>query len=156
MKEKKALIISVGTGTRTEQNVQESLAHGLLYSIKNQNPDKIFFVVTKESEEKTLPLILHQIEHEIICLEHPDDINKIYNFLSPILRRIIEEYVHVTVDYTSGTKAMTGALTVLASILEVENLSYVTGERSGGIVIKGAETLLTISPYPVIFDKKFP
>jgi len=158
MKGKKALIISVGTGTRPEQDSQESLAHGIAYSIKNQNPDQIFFVVTKESQEKTLPLVLSQIDnsHDIICLDHPDDINKIYNFLSPTLKEITGKYAHVTVDYTSGTKAMTAALTVLASILEMESLSYVTGERQGGIVVKGTETLLTISPYPVIFDKKFP
>jgi len=50
---------------------------------------------------------------------------------------------------------MTGALTVLANFYEVNNLTYIAGKRSGGIVAKGTEKLLTISPYAIILDKKF-
>ena len=157
MKKNKALIISIGTGTKPGHEAQESLAHGILYSINSQNPDMIYFVATKESVDKTLPLILPNIniESEIFPIEDPDDINKIYNALSIKLKEMKGEFPNITVDFTSGTKAMTGALTILASLHEVNSLSYVTGERQSGIVLKGTEKLLNISPYPVILDKKY-
>lgn len=157
MKTSKALVISVGTGTRPGTEAQDSLAHGILYSINNHNPDKIFFIGSKESVEKTLPLVLGEIskEHDIIMVEDPDDINKIYDILSHRFKAIRKQFTSITVDFTSGTKAMTGALTILASLYESNNLSYITGARKDGIVVKGTEKLLTISPYPIIFDKRF-
>lgn len=151
----KALIISVGTGTGPE--AQHSLAHGLIYSISNQNPDKLFLIVTKESAEQTVPLVLSQtdVEHELICIDDPDDINAIYERLSSKFKEVEADFDHVAVDYTSGTKAMTGALIILASLSEANSLTYVTGKRESGVVIKGTEKLLTISPYPIIFDKKY-
>jgi len=153
---KKALIMSIGTGTKVGPEAQQSLAHGLVFSINNHKPDKVFFVVSKESKV-LLPLIKPEIsaKTEIIRIEDPDDINQIYEQLSTKLKEISTSFDTVTVDFTSGTKAMTGALTILSSLYEVDNLSYVTGKRSGGVVIKGTEKLLCISPYSVILDKKY-
>jgi CRISPR-associated protein (TIGR02710 family) len=152
----KALVISIGTGTRPGHEAVESLASGITYSIQNSNPDKVFFVVSKESINSTFPSVLKNIgkPYETIQIDDPDDINKIYESLSGKFMDIRRSFDHVTVDFTSGTKAMTGALTVLGSLYEVDTLSYVTGKRSGGIVVKGTEQVLTLRPYPIIIQRK--
>jgi CRISPR-associated protein (TIGR02710 family) len=152
----KALIISIGTGARPGEEAIKSLGSGITYSIHNSNPDKVFFVVSKESLNTTLPEILGSIDkpYEIISIDDPDDINKIYENLSAKFRDIRKGFDHVTVDFTSGTKAMTGALTILGSFYEADSLSYVTGKRSGGIVIKGTERLLSLRPYSIIVERK--
>jgi hypothetical protein len=152
----KALIISIGTGARPGEEAIKSLGSGIAYSIHNSNPDKVFFVVSKESLNTTLPEILGSIDkpHEIISIDNPDDINKIYEDLSAKFRDIKKGFDHFTVDFTSGTKAMTGALTILGNFYEADSLSYVTGKRSGGIVIKGTERLLSLRPYSIIVERK--
>lgn len=152
----KALIISIGTGARPREEAIGSLVSGITYSIHNSNPDKVFFVVSKESMGKTLPTILKDINmpHEVILVDAPDDINKIYHVLSAKFKDIKENFDRITVDFTSGTKAMTGALAILGSLYEVDVLSYVTGKRSGGIVIKGTEQLLSLRPYSIIAGRE--
>jgi CRISPR-associated protein (TIGR02710 family) len=152
----KALLISIGTGTRPGEEAIKSLGSGIIYSIHNSNPDKVFFVVSKESLNTTLPEILGSIDkpYEIISIDDPDDINKIYQVLSAKFKDIRKNFDYITVDFTSGTKAMTGALTILGSFYEADSLSYVTGKRSGGIVIKGTERLLSLRPYSIIVERK--
>jgi hypothetical protein len=152
----KALIISIGTGARPGEEAIKSLGAGITYSIHNSNPDEVFFIVSKESLNTTLPEILGSIDkpYAIISIDDPDDINKIYEDLSARFRAIKKGFDHVTVDFTSGTKAMTGALAVLGSFYEADSLSYVTGKRSGGIVIKGTERLLSLRPYSIIVERK--
>ncbi|MEM3737473.1 MAG: TIGR02710 family CRISPR-associated CARF protein [Candidatus Bathyarchaeia archaeon] len=153
----KALVISVGTGTRPGDEAINSLAGAIAFSIKNNHPDKVFFVASKDSVEKTLPRILQRValpDYEIIDVEDPDNIRKIYEDLRRKFVEIRSRYPSVVVDYTSGTKAMTGALVILGSLFEVDTLSYVSGKRTDGVVIKGAEELQSVRPYFVICDKK--
>jgi CRISPR-associated protein (TIGR02710 family) len=138
----------VGTGVGDKKGA-ESLASGILFSIKNSNPDKVYFVVTPESSQGTLPLITAQDRrpYEEIQLKDPDDINSIYNLLKDVIPRIKKEFQIITVDYTSGTKAMTAALAIVGTLLNVESLSYVAGEREGGIVIHGTEQVRSVRPF---------
>ena len=151
----KALIISVGTGVRPD-NVQ-SIAHGLLFSINNNNPDKIFFVASRESRKTTLPGVLQAIRqpHEEIILPDADDVNSIYECLLSKYNDIKKNFDNIAVDYTSGTKAMSAALAILGSLHDASVLSYVTGQRSGGIVVQGTEKLLLLQPYRVFIEKRF-
>ena len=153
---KKALIISVGTGTKVEEKAVESLVHGIAFSILNSNPDKLFLVVTRESEAITLPKVLEGIdkEKEVIRLEDPDDVEKICQTLSPKFKEIRDHFLYLTVDYTSGTKAMTAALVVLGSLWEADTLSYVAGKREGGIVVRGTEKILHVQPCFFTFQKE--
>ena len=153
----KALIISVGTGTRASKSIIESLANALAYSINHHNPDKTFFIATKESRKTTLPLILKKIKpkpYEVIMIENPDNIQLIYETLQPKIKEIRENYDQLTVDYTSGTKAMTAAIAILATIYEATELSYITGKREGGIVQPGTERIVPIRPYFAIIEQK--
>lgn len=153
----KALIISVGTGTKPTKEAIESLANAIVFSIKNHNPDKTFFVVSQESLDATLPKIIEKTQtknYESIKIQNPDDIQQIYENLKQKLKQIKKNYDQVTIDYTSGTKAMTSALAVLGTIYEVNTLSYITGERMGGVVQAGTEKLNLVQPYFAIAEQK--
>jgi CRISPR-associated protein (TIGR02710 family) len=116
----------------------------------------VYLVVSKESLATTLPQVLKSIDkpHEVISIEDQDDINKIYQVLSAKFRDVKKNFDQITVDFTSGTKAMAGALTILGSLYEVDVLSYVTGKRSAGIVVKGTEQLLSVRPYAIVVESR--
>jgi len=153
----KALIISVGTGTKQEKKVIRNLAEALAYSVKHHNPDKTFFIVTPESEKTTLPILLKTLNpkaHETLKIENADDIQNIYETLEPKIQQIRKNYTHLVIDYTSGTKAITAALAILATLYEANELSYITGKRKGGIVQPGTEQVITIRPYFATLQQK--
>jgi CRISPR-associated protein (TIGR02710 family) len=155
--EMKALIISVGTGTKPSKQTVDSLAKALAQSVDRHRPDKVLFVTTKESEEVTLPTILRNIKnynYEKIKIENPDNIQQIYETLQPKIRQIREESNHLVIDYTSGTKAMTAALAMLATIYEANELSYISGKRANGIVQPGTEQIISIRPYFATAEQK--
>lgn len=153
----KALIISVGTGTRGNRSAVEDLATALVSSISHHNPDLTVFVVTRESQEATLPLIIAKAkpkQYEIALLTNPDNIQAIYETLQPRFIQIRESCEHLVVDFTSGTKAMTACLAVLATLYEANELSYITGKRKNGIVQAGTEQILPIRPYFISAEQK--
>jgi CRISPR-associated protein (TIGR02710 family) len=155
--ERKALIISVGTGTAPTEKAVESLADAIAFGIKQHNPDGVFFIVSKESQETTLPKILRQTKlqnYETIPIDDPDNIQQVYETLQPKIKQIKQQYNHISVDYTSGTKAMTSALTILGTVYEANALSYITGKRKGGITQRGTEQIRIIQPRFAIIEQK--
>ena len=152
---RKGLIISVGTGTGSNEKTVKSLAGAIAFSIQNHNPAKTFFVVTKESS-KTLQLILPKIisEYDVIGINNADSIRMIYEELKPKFSEIRHQFNPVIVDFTSGTKAMTGALAILSTIFEIDTLSYVSGKRKAGIVISGTEEVQAVRPIFIVCEKR--
>lgn len=153
----KVLIISVGTGINKTEKAVESLVHALTFSIKTHNPDKICFITSLQSQKTTLPKILEKIKrknYETVKINDPDDIQKVYETLQPIFKKFRKRFDQVAVDYTSGTKAMTGAITILGTVYEVNTFSYVTGKRKGGLVQKGTEKIRLIQPYFATVEQK--
>jgi len=152
---KKGLIISVGTGIGPNKNAVKSLAGAIALSIQNHNPTKTFFIVTEQSS-KTLPLILPRTtcKHEVVKISNPDSIRVIYEELKPKFLEIRRKFNPVIVDFTSGTKAMTGALAILSTIFEVDTLSYVGGKRKDGKVMSGAEEIQAVRPIFMICEKR--
>jgi len=136
---KKIMFITLGTGT--------GVGHGILFSIKMQNPNVVVFIVTNESI-KTFDELLVQLKEsqlEIIneeCKE-VNDIEIIYKNFSAIIQKYLNKgFVkeNIVVDYTSGTKAMSAAIVAVAIAKGLENFSYVSGERDeSGRVISGTE-----------------
>ncbi|MEM0111915.1 MAG: TIGR02710 family CRISPR-associated CARF protein [Nitrososphaerota archaeon] len=153
----KALIISVGTGIKPSGRTIENLAEAITKSIRHHNPHKVYLVATKESIETTVQKIIPKIkpiESEIIRIESPDNIQTIYENLRSKIKEIREKYDTLTVDYTSGTKAMTAALTILATIFGADELSYITGKRNAGIIQPGTEQIVPIRPYFILAEQK--
>ncbi len=155
----KALVISVGTGTKQDARAIESLAGAIAYSVKHHNADKVFFVTSRQGIVNTLPIILEKAKlleqkYEIIELCDPDNIQDIYENLDAHFKKIKAQFDNVVVDYTSGTKAMTAALAILAALHKTKELSYITGKRVGGIVQTGTERIITIQPYFVAAEQE--
>jgi len=156
VKMSKAMVMSVGTGVSDDEKAVASLTHALEHSINAAHPDKLFLVLTAESQKKTLPRLEPKLTmpYEVILLDNPDDIEIIYTSLSPRFRDIRKEFSLLTVDYTSGTKAMTSALVLLGTRFEVDNLSYVHGLRKGGIVLPGTEKVKIVTPNFVTAERR--
>jgi len=142
------MIVSIGTGLADSEEAIDSLAQALIWSINAANPDKVFLVVSTQSQAKTLPRIEPNLSmaREAMLIENEDDIGAIYHCLYPRFRQIRDDYDLITVDYTSGTKAMTGALVLLGTIFDAYNLTYVGGRRMNGRVVKGTEKLNAVKP----------
>jgi len=146
----KAMIITVGTGP--------TVAHGICFSIKQQNPDFIVFLVTRESEEKTLPAIvqdevMRERQYKKMPISNPNDVERIANEVADLICSIRYNPKDIVIDYTSGTKAMSAGVTIAGIRQRVGALAYITGDRnSRGIVISGTEKVISLEPNRIYAD----
>lgn len=154
---RRTLIISVGTGIGPGSDAKESLAHGLQRSINNFRPDHIIYVISPESRESMLPLMLEKNpsrDHQVVELKNVDDIQKIFNELRPIVEEARARSDELFIDFTSGTKAMTSSLAILGVLCEADVLCNVVGERRNGIVQMGTENVQSIPAGFAVAEKK--
>lgn len=150
------MLITVGTGIGAEkEEAIKSLAHGIVASIRNSNPDYIVFMVTEESKAGTIPEIKNLYpelpDNEPVLIKDMNDVNSIYRVIRDGIQELKSRGYDVVIDFTSGTKAMS-ASAVLAATSEAVMLSYVAGKRIGGKVVKGEEQILSYSPVKGIVD----
>jgi CRISPR-associated protein (TIGR02710 family) len=155
------LIITVGTGTGSSPDRSQRLAQGLLYSVREQRPERVVFLVTEESEQETLPYLKKGLEpgvaYEIRRLRDAGNVEKVYQQTTDCLAELIAQGVpldEITLDYTSGTKAMSAGAAIAAAMMEVGTLSYINGQREQGIVIPGTEELRKLRPYRIMIDRR--
>lgn len=150
------MIITVGTG--------ETVSHGICFSIRQQNPDYIIFVVTKESKEKTLPLILQDpiMKTKVFdefTLTDEIDVEEIHLECDKIIDSLVKKQYEprdVVIDYTSGTKAMSAGVVLRALNRRLGSLVYVSGKRDkNGRVISGAEKTISIEPNRIYAESLF-
>jgi CRISPR-associated protein (TIGR02710 family) len=150
--------MTVGTGIGNSQEKIDSLAHGLLFSIKETRPDYTIFFGS-ELSKKTISSLKKQYndefnlefeDYEFVLLNDIDDFNKCFHDFK---EKIIEyENNIIKIDYTSGTKTMTMTAATVATIYR-KDLYLVSGKRGeDGIVIKGTEYKITQNLYQ-IYDK---
>jgi CRISPR-associated protein (TIGR02710 family) len=158
---RKALVVSVGTGTGAAESELEDLAAAISKSVRMNNADRTFFVVSSESNQIMLPRILKKAAlqsatYEVIQIRNADDIQQTYQDLQEKFRQIRNSFDHVIVDYTSGTKAMTGALIAQGILNEVQWFCYISGKRpkGKGIPAKGTEKLICLQPFFVTAQHK--
>lgn len=152
----KVMIVTVGTG--------ETVSHGICFAIKEQNPDHIVFMVTKESKEKTLPLILqdtivrNKTRGEFV-LKDENDVEEIRFESHRIINSLIKKHYDpkdIVVDYTSGTKAMSAGIVLAALDKKLGSLVYISGRRDkNGRVISGNERVISFEPNRVYADTLF-
>jgi CRISPR-associated protein (TIGR02710 family) len=155
MKMPKAMIVTVGTGTK---NVKD-LAHGIAFSIKRQNPDFVCFVVTEKSKQETIPYILDELaldgnQYEFKEIQDENDVEIIYQQCQEFIKQLPYKPQDIIADYTSGTKPMSAGLCMAAVSLEISSLSYVHGRREQGVTISGTERLMVLEPVRIITDAK--
>ena len=150
-KGKKALVLTIGTGTRPEEI--DSYISGILRTIKDKNPDIILFINSRETHEKTYPLVRERLDLEDkivyeLILKDENDISEIVEQMhQEISKKLIMKGVcfdDITIDITFGTKVMSAGLLVSAVMNNIKEVSYVSGKRKGGIVLPGTERVLTV------------
>lgn len=123
----KVCIISLGTG--------EGVEHGIAFSIRANNPDKIVFLITEQSKE-TIPKIEAELgfslNYEILEVTDPNDIERCYFDTHQTIRKLLKEGYspeEIYIDFTSGTKAMSAGVSLAGAFFEVQALLYVAGKK---------------------------
>lgn len=153
---KTALLMTVGTGIGG-QVATEDLAHAILFSIDNSNPDIVIFFGSEKSKktvESVKEQYLNEFEEEFDYFEfiHLEQIDDFKIYFEAFKRKIQElDGYKIIIDYTSGTKTMTMSA-AFASMLYRKNLYFVGGEREDGVVIRGTEKIISQNLYPIYDD----
>ncbi|OYD13899.1 TIGR02710 family CRISPR-associated protein [candidate division WOR-3 bacterium JGI_Cruoil_03_44_89] len=149
----KTMLIAVGTGP--------TVAHGICFSIRQQNPENIVFLVTQESKEKTMPIItqnkiLEGKKYSEIVLSDPNDVERVVEELEEVVKSLKYKPEDIVIDYTSGTKAMSAGVTIAGIKSKIGSLVYVSGKRNNrGVVISGNERLISLEPNRINADELF-
>ena len=155
---KKLMFITVGTGKDGKD-----IAHGISFSIKNQNPEVVVLIASETSAKITFPFIKEslnklgkQIQIDEKLYNEIDDFEKLHNAYFKLVTDYLNKGFNknnIAVDYTSGTKAMSAALVSAAITAEVGTISYINGERKEGRVLSGTERASSINPNSIFSAK---
>lgn len=139
---KRALLVTVGIG----HNDSNSLAHGILSSIRSNRPDSILFFGSEKSL-KTIEALKKQYadlmgeeldSYEFVELSNVDDFFCCYEAIARKIKDLPD--YEIVIDYTSGTKTMSVSAAICA-LLYRATPSVVAGRRgSNGVVTSGAES----------------
>ncbi len=145
----KAIIITVGTGSRPDIDITKPLVK----TIKNSHPDFTAFIVSEGSRQYACKianeLSFDNSKHEIFELSTAEDLQQIFKEINNAFRALYKRGFksdEIEADYTSGTKAMTGGLVLSAIFNSCASLKYITGDRKNGIVQDGTERFLAVPP----------
>ncbi|MFW5786934.1 MAG: TIGR02710 family CRISPR-associated CARF protein [Halanaerobiales bacterium] len=129
----------------------------IIYSLLTLNPDKILFLVTEESEKKLDKIVkftgirISQFRHSLVDPNRPVEV---YKEIKKIYTKR-DKPQSVAIDFTGGTKAMTGGAAMAGSIIGadvfyVANNEYLPESRRPK---PGSEYLVKVSnPYDVFGD----
>jgi CRISPR-associated protein (TIGR02710 family) len=146
---KKALILTVGTGTRPDTDI----VRPLVKTVRQSRPDFLAFVVSSVSkryaEEIARQLALEESQFRIHELSSAEDIQSVFQEMNALIREVRKngfDCQDMEVDFTSGTKAMTGGAVISAIFQSCGSLKYITGDRKNGVVMDGTEKFLAITP----------
>ncbi|MFH1620319.1 MAG: TIGR02710 family CRISPR-associated CARF protein [bacterium] len=154
---KKALIVTVGTGKDVE--------NGIAFSIKQNNPSHLLFIKSDKSEKtlaEVLRLLGKSMDDPNIQIETQNEVDDVEILISAYSAYVVDlvkkGYAadEISVDFTSGTKAMSAAIVYAALNRNIGSLCYVHGKRGGegGRVLPGTERLKTIRPVAIFMDQK--
>jgi hypothetical protein len=157
--DKKALVITVGVGVgASREEASRSIAHAIVFSIMENNPSKVFFIVSKESKESVVPLVLGELgsglDYELMETSDENDLNNCFEAALRAIESAEKGGYRITVDFTSGTKAMSAGA-VLAATGKTTSLSYVGGKRIGGKVVLGEEKLTVFVPRKAMIKEQY-
>jgi CRISPR-associated protein (TIGR02710 family) len=149
----KALLMTVGTGTRPDVYIVKPLVK----SVKHSRPDFLVLVTSAVSREFgeaiARELNLNKDFYYIHTLQDPDDLQSIFQEVNGVIRDLNQRGFPPTtieLDFTSGTKAMSSGAVYSAIFNKCRSIKYITGPRRNGVVIDGAERFLGMEP-SVIF-----
>jgi len=148
---KRALIVTVGTGTRPDVDI----VRPLVKTIKDSRPDFLVMAVTAASREhgeriaKELGIREDKDEFQMVTLEGFDDFQRVFRDLNEVHRDLARRGYspeEIQLDFTSGTKAMSSGAVCSAIYNQCQSFKYVTGDRRNGVVVDDTERFLSFSP----------
>ena len=149
---KRALIVTVGTGTRADVYIVKPLVK----TIMDSRPDFLVLIVTDGSriygEAIAKELSLDESSYLMESLKDFDDFQAVFRSINQVFRKLDEMGFtpeEIQLDFTSGTKAMSSGAVLSAIYNQCASIKYITGQRKNGIVIDGTEKFLTVSPLAV-------
>ena len=147
------LVITVGVG--------QDVAHAISYAVRRNNPDRVYYLVTEESAQKTLPEVKRYHEESgfvppeeffvRLGAEEKDDLGAVFERVKNLIQDIRKEdrsQPDIVLDFTSGTKIMSAGAVMAACLGGVASLTYVSGRREEGRVASGTERLIEQSLLP--------
>jgi len=147
------LVITVGVG--------QDVAHAISYAVRRNKPDRVYYLVTEESAQKTLPEVKRYHEESgfvppeefVVWLgaEEKDDLGAVFERVKSLIQDIRKEdqsQPDIVLDFTSGTKIMSAGAVMAACLGGVASLTYVSGRREEGRVASGTERLVEQSLLP--------
>jgi len=155
----KAMVISVGTGKEGTD-----IAKAICLSIRQQNPDCVIFIVSRISQEKTMPFIreniaVHNRTSQERLLSDENNVEQIEIECVAFLKELLAKGFlpgDIIIDFTSGTKAMSVGIVLAALNLQGITLSYITGRRNHeGRVMSGEEVISIQTPNRIFFNSIF-
>lgn len=143
------MIISIGHGGKN----RDSLVDALKKSIVQSRPDVLSLVYSSESKEVADILRIklgegyEYVDYEII---NENNVDRIFSDIVTLIDKLIREHSceldSLTVDFTSGTKAMSSGVILAAVSKGIETIKYIAGQRKEGIVQAGLEEIITLKP----------
>lgn len=149
----KVLIVSVGVGKGIESGIQRS--------IEEHNPDQVLFVAS-EGSTATLDREINGTKlrklrkSRCVVVPEPENIESAYTTTNEAIQELLKRGIktsEIFVDLTTGTKTMSAALGILASLYPLASITYVSGTRDkDGKVIVGTERLVSLRPAQITFD----
>ncbi len=139
---KHALIMTVGVGGQNP----DSLIGALAGSVQRARADVVAFIHSKENKEiaeKVRDQSGHTNETVYWKVDDISNIDSIFNRIIELIEHIETSYdlpaSQQSVDFTSGTKAMSAACALAAASMGVPEFHYIAGQREGGVVKSGME-----------------
>ncbi len=147
--QKKALVLTVGTGKRDD--LQRSLIAPLMKSINDGEWDRVVLLPSQETAPNAEQILGemdtdHIISRPLEKSEQETNADECFGHFDQILEELINQgynRTEITLDFTRGTKAMSAALLMAGMSREIPNIRYVSGsERDDrGMVIAGTEVV---------------
>lgn len=137
----------------------------LIYSIKNINPDFVYFLCSNDSKEEVTNIIKESEfskEYDVKIVNDHESLDESFAKSREIIKELENDYDNIHIDFTGGTKPMVSGL-VLAAIGENCSYSYVGSKNSQsrdknglGIVQDGFEQIKEQKdPYDVFAVMEF-
>lgn len=146
---KRALIVTVGTGTRPDVQIFKPLKK----AIEHYRPDFVCLAASVASRPNA-EIIVRELAlapevHSIAMLRDIDDFQAVFQDINAVFQVLFARgYApdEIEIDFTSGTKAMSSGAVLAAIHNQCGAINYITGVRENGVVKDGTEQFRQIPP----------
>jgi len=146
---KRALIVTVGTGTRSDVQIFKPLKK----AIEEYHTDFVWLAASSGSRSNAeiivRELALATEDYAIALLSDIDDFQAVFQDINAVFQDLFSRGFapdEIEIDFTSGTKAMSSGAVLAAIHNQCRSINYITGQRKDGVVIDGTEQFRKIRP----------